>query len=532
MTMVRKRFSFKSILLSFLIAFFCLGIASPIQAMDLENLSRRVATSVTQVANRKYATVAFSRITGPMDKATINDLIDYTNVALVKSRSFRVIDRSKLTLILREQKFNLTGMVSQDTYKELGKLLGVDLFIYGRYYQDTLVMKAIDVESSALVWADIFQLKDLAPETLKVNELAEKTALSLRTDLERLQQNNIKQVAFWNIQGPFDNALLADFLATALTKDGHFQVVDRENLALILQEQKLSMSEFIDESKAKKMGELYGVDAFIYGKISKKKNGWLASFKLLNIYNGVIEWADLIHFGHGSEKKKSSVAKASRSKYEGMTHIPFSSFKMGRNRGDAIHRPEFTIKLKDFYLDTLEVSNREYSTYLKRFHKNPPPHWKSGQIPMGKEKQPVVNVTWIEAKRYCKAMGKRLPMEVEWEKAYRGESGHRYPWGNRPKKAYAHTVETGLHESKPVDYYNQDISYYGVKHMAGNVREWVDSTLKPYPKSRYHSTKVGKEKVIRGGSWAVKLPAAVGWHRSSSKKTYAWKDVGFRCAKF
>lgn len=460
MTILLKRFSLKFLPITVLTVFIYLGMPSVTPAMELEDLSSRIAASVSQVANRKYATVAFSRISGPMDKTTINDLIDYTNVALVKSRSFRVIDRSKLTLILREQKFNLTGMVSQDTYKELGKLLGVDLFIYGRYYRDTLVMKAIDVESSALVWADIFQLKSLSSATLKVNELAEKTALSLRADLARLQQNKIQQVAFWNIKGPFDGALLADFLSTAITKDGNFQVVDRENLALILEEQKLSMSDFIDENKAKKMGELYGVDAFIYGKISKKGDGWMASLKLLNIYNGVIEWADLIHFG-GKQKKKSSRRNPKVNTPQGMTHIAKGPFKIGHDQGADIHRPQFTIKLKSYFIDSHEVSNLEYAAYLKKFHKTPPPHWQRGQIPSGKGSHPVVNVTWIEADRYCQAQGKRLPKEVEWEKAYRGERGLSYPWGNQARDDYAQTVERGLHDSLPVDYKNQDISPSG-----------------------------------------------------------------------
>ena len=34
----------------------------------------------------------------------IDELIDYTNVKIVRSRRFRVTDRSKLQLILKEQK--------------------------------------------------------------------------------------------------------------------------------------------------------------------------------------------------------------------------------------------------------------------------------------------------------------------------------------------------------------------------------------------------------------------------------------------
>ena len=241
------------------LALICLGLfAMPALAvtLDTEKLADKIAKSIAQVANPKYATVAFSRIQGGLDLETKNELIDFTNVSIVRSRSFRVVDRSKLNLIIAEQKFNLSGMVSQDTYKELGKLLGVDLFIYGRFYKDVLVMKAIDTERSTLVWSEIFQLTELTPQTVAISQLASQFSDSLKKDAKRLKSSKIGQLSFWNIASPFDGDLMVDFLSAALTKDGNFQVVDRENLALILEEQKLSMSDFIDEQKAKKMGEL------------------------------------------------------------------------------------------------------------------------------------------------------------------------------------------------------------------------------------------------------------------------------------
>ncbi|MDX2469018.1 MAG: SUMF1/EgtB/PvdO family nonheme iron enzyme [SAR324 cluster bacterium] len=506
-------------------------VAQPVFAMDVESLSKRISESVASVANRKYATVAFSRISGPLDKATTNELIDYTNVTLVKSRKFRVIDRSKLNLILAEQSFNLSGMVSQNTYKELGKLLGVDLFIYGRYYNDTLVMKGIDVESSAIVWADIFQLTSLTVETKQMSELAGKMTASLKNDLKRLKNNKINQISFWNIKSNFKQEKLIDFLSTALTKDGHFQVVDRENLALILEEQKLSMAEFIDENKVKKMGELYGVDAFIYGKIAQKSGKQVASLKLLNIFNGVIEWADLIHIGDDKSEKSRGVERSNESSNQVMIMIPNGQFTMGSDHGTAINQPQFRLNIKDFYIDKKEVSNKDYARYLKRFRRQPPPNWIGGVIPPGKENFPVTMITWVDADRFCLSEGKRLPKEVEWEKAYRGRNGFIFPWGNQAQSGYATTVENEVLGPVAVDGRTEDISPFGVYHMAGNVREWIGSKLKPYPRSPYQSAKVNHERVIRGGSWAKTMSDSAGWMRESSKETFAWKDVGFRCAK-
>lgn len=512
---------------------FCLVLFSSAQTqaatLDTEKLAEKVARSIAQVASPKYATVAFSRIQGGLDQETRNELIDYTNVAIVRSRAFRVVDRSKLSQIIDEQKFNLSGMVSQDTYKQLGKLLGVDLFLYGRFYGDVLVMKAIDVERSVLVWAEIFQTGKLEPQTDSIGQLAQAVSSSLEKDLRRLKTNRIRQISFWNISGPFDQQMTTDFLAAALTKAGSFQVIDRENLSLILQEQQLSMSDFIDQAKAKRMGELYGVDAFVYGTITEKRGKNVASLKLLNIYTGVIEWADLIRFEGSAEDSGGAPRQSADGQ---MILIPGGDFQMGQTNGEVISSPALKLNVSAFFIDKTEVSNAEYYDYVRRFRHRPPPHWQGGRPPRGEEKWPVFNVNWMDARRYCQTHGKRLPSESEWEKAFRGANGRKYPWpGNDFDANAARTVESGEREPLPVDALNSDISPYGVRHLAGNVREWTESLLKPYPGSSYRSGKVGRERVIRGGSWAGNAEQAVGWRRDSSDPKYGWKDVGFRCAK-
>ncbi len=514
----------------YILLFSCFLMGSDLYAFDSIKLAQQVAASLNQISSQKYSTVAFSRIQGSLNSETVNELIDYTENEIVQLGRFRLIDRSKLQLILREQKFSLTGMVSQDTYKTLGKLLGIDLFIYGRYYGDTIVYKAIDVESSAIVWAKIFQLTDLSKESLTLNNLTESVTASLRESLERLHGSKIRQISFWNLKSDFDTNRVIDYLSAAITTDGNFQVVDRENLQLILEEQKLNMEDYIDEKKAKRMGELYGVDAFIYGRISNKPSGHIASFKMMNISTGVIEWAKTIRFSDQKTNSRYKKSKKNR-KYSKMILIKSGVFVMGSDTGPKISAPAFKVPLKAFYIDRSEVSNQEYAAFVKKYNHRFPPSWPRGLIPAGQADRPVVKVNWNDARRYCRAVGKRLPKEAEWEKAFRGENGNKYPWsGNTIYPRDARTVESGVLAPDSVTSVSKDVSLYGVQHLAGNVREWVGSFLRPYPGSRYRIPQKGY-RVIRGGSWAKTSQHSVGWFRDSSHPNYGWEDVGFRCAK-
>jgi iron(II)-dependent oxidoreductase len=276
---------------------------------------------------------------------------------------------------------------------------------------------------------------------------------------------------------------------------------------------------------------LHGVDAFIYGGVTRRADGtYLASLKMMNVYNGVIEWADLIRMEDAPAPRGDGSAGGTGA--QGMVSIPAGLFLMGTNDGPRHAAPLHQVNLPAYRIDEGEVSNAEYQKFVLARNYRAPVGWVGTSYPEGAGDLPVVGVNWVDARRYCEFAGKRLPSEQEWEKAARGPGGQKYPWqGNTFSPSFTVTRESGRKLPLAVNEPTRDVSPYGVKHLAGNVREWVEDTFAAYQaNARISDPRFGRERVVRGASWATDYHSAPAYFRGASNPSLAWQDLGFRCA--
>ena len=131
-------------------------------------------------------------------------------------------------------------------------------------------------------------------------------------------------------------------------------------------------------------------------------------------------------------------------KADRMIRIPAEKFQMKSKDRESkdCENLEYTVYVDEFYIDAYLVTNAEYKVFVdknpewqkscisNRYHRGDYlMDWNGNNYPQGKDNHPVTYVNWYAAMAYALWIGKRLPTEVEREKAAR-EFGNTVLVGN------------------------------------------------------------------------------------------------------
>lgn len=212
--------------------------------------------------------------------------------------------------------------------------------------------------------------------------------------------------------------------------------------------------------------------------------------------------------------------------YANMCKIPGGETVIGAWNGDADEQPVRIVTVPAFFIDRTEITNAEYLAFVHHTGQTAPKHWRHGVYRQGQGSYPIVDISWYEASLYAAWCGKRLPTEIEWERAAHGtgmnttaKSNLRWPWGNTFSAAHANINKNSL---MAVGQFPQGKNSYGVLDMAGNVWEWTDS---------WYDVEIRNYKVIKGGSYLSTQYQARNAYRDGFLPQYSRYDLGFRCVK-
>ncbi|MFC1762115.1 SUMF1/EgtB/PvdO family nonheme iron enzyme [Planctomycetota bacterium] len=243
------------------------------------------------------------------------------------------------------------------------------------------------------------------------------------------------------------------------------------------------------------------------------------------------------------------------------------AFSMGDiwSEGAANQRPVHSVTLSPYDIGKVEVTNAQYACYLNQAHaanlvayngnnavqvKDGTPLLKmnipgcqivltEGEIATpiaGKEKHPVVCVTWYGAQAFAKFYNWRLPTEAQWERAAKGSSpARKWPWGNIAPSCERGNLLGCSSSSTSVGQFEQGKSQEGCYDLAGNVWEWCADWMGAYSEdSKFDplGPEQGTRKVERGGCWPNESKYCRTTFRGSRRPDQANIYVGFRVQRY
>jgi formylglycine-generating enzyme required for sulfatase activity len=262
--------------------------------------------------------------------------------------------------------------------------------------------------------------------------------------------------------------------------------------------------------------------------------------------------------------------------------IEGGTYKMGDVMGDNEKDNETVhpVTLSDFYLGAYAVTFAEYDAFCEATGRTKPDDHK-----WGRDKRPVINVSWYDAVEYCNwlseqqgltpfytidktrkdrnntknddtlkwvvspqedANGYRLPTEAEWEYAAR-QGGQTVRFGNGKDVADPQEINFNASESykKPYsvvgEYRSKTVpvgslkspNTLGLHDMSGNVWEWCADWYGAYSSKKMNplGAERGATRVLRGGSWDGDPSVCRTAYRNRSRPTNRYNIVGFRLAR-
>ena len=222
-----------------------------------------------------------------------------------------------------------------------------------------------------------------------------------------------------------------------------------------------------------------------------------------------------------------------------LVYVPAGEFTLGTNEElkgfeedyQQRWKPEHTVRLRGFWIGKYPVTNDQYKKFLTATGHRQPAFWSEERFTGSK--QPVVGVSWLDAKAYCDWAGLELPTEAQWEAAARGTDGRPFPWGDNVPSETLANYDGQEGRTTPVGAYPAGAGPYGTLDQAGNVWEWcADEVYAQVYRARggplVKPPSESVDHVLRGGSWANQ---ALGLHAAIRHRNPAGNRnqlIGFR----
>lgn len=181
--------------------------------------------------------------------------------------------------------------------------------------------------------------------------------------------------------------------------------------------------------------------------------------------------------------------------------------------------------VKAFAMSKYEITFEQYDAFCEATGRKKP-----NDNGWGREKRPVINVKYIDAKEFAKWAGGRLPSLEEWEYACRAGSVTAFNTGDSlaiQQANFNNNLDSRMNKTVPVGSYAPNA--WGLYDMHGNVAEWCCQN--------YNFNWEGAKQVVettcfyKGGSWGGPVSNCRSAYKTYMGNTSNSNGVGFRIVK-
>ncbi|HET9929184.1 MAG TPA: SUMF1/EgtB/PvdO family nonheme iron enzyme [Polyangiaceae bacterium] len=196
-------------------------------------------------------------------------------------------------------------------------------------------------------------------------------------------------------------------------------------------------------------------------------------------------------------------------------------------------------QVRAFWIDRYEVTVRDYQRCVSVGRCEAPPY-ANGAERFNRPDYPVSFVTHADAVAYCRFRNARLPREAEFERAARGVSGRKFPWGELYNAHVANHGRLGVLETDASDGY-PELAPVGafpdgktpevIFDLAGNVAEWQAEPYRENSNQEVPAESEAAPRVARGGGFLSSAAFLRGAAREAVPANTRRPDLGLRCAR-
>jgi formylglycine-generating enzyme required for sulfatase activity len=465
--------------------------------------------------------------------------------------------------LMKERRFQRSGLADTDAVYELGKELNVDFVLSGHIQKlstgNLLLVTLIHAERRQKAAGICIEFTDTVEIRPFLSRMARKMVEAAQAGEAELPKLAVLPFDYppsgVNVQ---EIEILTQILSAEIADSGKYMVLPRlGTVETMMEERNLKRSNLTDPENIKNIGMITGAQYVLAGNVlSQGAKGNLFLARILNTDTGLLEAGGDLEYKNLADGYKLipdlSYALTGIRAGEGENVIPESlayveggTFLMGSGNGNDDEKPVHKVTVKSFYLGKTEVTQKEYAAVMG----NNPGSFHGDNLP-------VENVSWFEAVEYCNrlslkeglvpaysgggdsivcnfdASGYRLPTEAEWEYAAKGGNRdamiYEYSGGNSPDATAWYRGNSG---SRTHEAAGKAPNSLGIYDMSGNVGEWCWDWYAGYTgrvQTDPRGPAAGTERSVRGGAWDNDAPALRSASRTKGLPLQQYKFIGFR----